>query len=54
MGYVPVTAVVPAPVKATVWSGALFVTVIDPAPLEMLIPVPAVKLPFVHKLVVAL
>jgi hypothetical protein len=45
-GYVPVTVVVPAPVKATVWSGAVFVIVNVPddvigEPLTE-IPVPAV------------
>ena len=30
LGYVPVTVVVPAPVKLTTWSGAVLVTVIEP------------------------
>ena len=42
----PVTEFVPAPTIETVWSGAVFVIVIVPAPVigtpETLIPVPAV------------
>ena len=53
-GYVPVMLVVPAPVRATVWSGEELVTVIEPAPLLTLMPVPAVNVPFSHKEVVAL
>lgn len=47
LGYVPVTVVEPAPVKDTIWSGAVLVTVMEPAlvigPPETVMPVPAVK-----------
>jgi hypothetical protein len=39
LGYEPVIVVVPLPVSETVWSGAVLVIVIDPSPLEMLMPV---------------
>ena len=46
LGYVPVIDTLPAPVKATVWSGDEFVTVIEPEPVtgepDTEIPVPAV------------
>ncbi len=41
-GYVPVTVVVPAPVRLTVWSGAVLVIVTLPVPADTLMPVPAV------------
>ena len=48
LGYVPVTVVVPAPVRATVWSGAVFdiINIFSSAPVPSckLIPVPAVVL----------
>jgi hypothetical protein len=50
-GYVPVTVVAPEPVRATTWSGAVLVTVMEPdvvtGPPETLTPVPAVKLTLV-------
>ncbi len=42
LGYVPVTVVAPVPVKATVWSGELFVIV---PLLAIEIPVPAMRTP---------
>ena len=41
-GYVPVTALIPAPISVTVWSGLVLFTVITPAAELVLIPTPAV------------